>query len=501
MKIMRNSLIEEFRKLSGLDKNKSINEKINDVTKMPIIGHIITKPLGKDYPSKKLAVVDIFNDESGKIYVRNEWYKEHRKVPAIVHSSMVDKFIPINIDEAPIVADPETETEPDTTTPVKPKPPIAPEPNVKPKPKAEIGDQEEINLFFINRGKQLQEAPDFTHPDKQAWIDTGDDVINAMMPDLSDKEQSYLKMITSEQYDLIVAKLEKYAGLNADNFELPKLMSIGFQTLQSVIKTERAHKKDLEEMAVNLVLDQPEFAKVKEAIDEGYLTIKLSLEQPQAGDYKTPEAPEEGELSDEEEFNAMMFDTFKHLDDKAIRRRFSNLMIQGSAVNKLYLYNLIENELKMIDNKLPNQYGILGILAEIGYWATPDGIEQAAAEGSGQAGVSKITPKGEGYELSVKGLTFPYLVHELVKGIYEWFSLRKEFQGIMDKEKISDETRDMLAGPGIYRKVVNMVPVDKQELMPLIQKKLLELQPDDLKKILNGDTDMMNDIINDIERE
>jgi len=64
-----------------------------DVTKMPIIGKIITKPVGP-FESGEYNVVEIIKDDVDRdIYVVNQWYKEGR-VPNIIHSEMVEKFIP-----------------------------------------------------------------------------------------------------------------------------------------------------------------------------------------------------------------------------------------------------------------------------------------------------------------------------------------------------------------------------------------------------------------------
>ena len=69
-----------------------------DVTKMPIIGKIITKPVGP-FESGEYNVVEIIKDDVDRdIYVVNQWYKEGR-VPNIIHSEMVEEFIPGEVSE------------------------------------------------------------------------------------------------------------------------------------------------------------------------------------------------------------------------------------------------------------------------------------------------------------------------------------------------------------------------------------------------------------------
>lgn len=65
-----------------------------DVTKMPIIGKITTKPIGP-FESGEYDIVEIIETEKGPIYVANMWYKEYKRIPQLIHSELVEEFIPI----------------------------------------------------------------------------------------------------------------------------------------------------------------------------------------------------------------------------------------------------------------------------------------------------------------------------------------------------------------------------------------------------------------------
>lgn len=65
-----------------------------DVTTMPVIGKVITKPFGP-FQSGEYDVVEVINTPKGPIYVANKWYKEHKKVPQLIHFEMVEEFIPV----------------------------------------------------------------------------------------------------------------------------------------------------------------------------------------------------------------------------------------------------------------------------------------------------------------------------------------------------------------------------------------------------------------------
>lgn len=94
----------------GIEKNRKMFNKISsyssfvkenelsysgyDVTKMPIIGKIVTNPIGP-FDEANYDVVEIINDPSGNpVYVCNFWYKEYKRIPQLVHSSLVKEFIP-----------------------------------------------------------------------------------------------------------------------------------------------------------------------------------------------------------------------------------------------------------------------------------------------------------------------------------------------------------------------------------------------------------------------
>ena len=68
---------------------ESLTYSGKDVTKMPIIGRILTKKIGP-FEECIYNVVEIINN--GEVYVCNFWYKPN--TPQLIHSSIVEKFEP-----------------------------------------------------------------------------------------------------------------------------------------------------------------------------------------------------------------------------------------------------------------------------------------------------------------------------------------------------------------------------------------------------------------------
>ncbi len=72
--------------------NEMLSYSGGDVTKMPIIGKVITKPIGSFEPGE-YDIVEIIETEKGPIYVANMWYKEWKRIPQLIHSELVQEFI------------------------------------------------------------------------------------------------------------------------------------------------------------------------------------------------------------------------------------------------------------------------------------------------------------------------------------------------------------------------------------------------------------------------
>jgi hypothetical protein len=338
-------------------------------------------------------------------------------------------------------------------------------------------------------GQMLKEA-DVIHPDKKQWIEAGDPEINALLPKLSEKEKSYLRMITSANYKEMVRKIKMYTKVTPTEENLPSLAYAMMGALQRAVAIESAHKQYLEELALTCVFDVPEFKMVEDAYTSDQLRINAKLEPPKAEDLiPNTEAPEGG-LSQAEQMNMDIAQGLSDVTEEQLKRRFANLMTAGGSTLKMHLFAMMNDKLKAIDKDLPTYYGILATMAQLGYWVMPDGIEMAAAgDDASRAGSSQVVPNGDVYTIKARAVVFPYLVHEIVKGVYEWLSLRGEHQDIMKKETIGQETRDMLAGPEVFKIVSSYLPADRQELLPLVQKLMGNLKAREITDVLSKSTE------------
>jgi hypothetical protein len=88
--------IKQFRSWSDKGVSESIDPIMwsgGRVDSMPIIGKAITKPIGP-FEAGEYDIVEIIQDPRGRdIYIANRWYKPG--VPQLIHSELVQEFIPI----------------------------------------------------------------------------------------------------------------------------------------------------------------------------------------------------------------------------------------------------------------------------------------------------------------------------------------------------------------------------------------------------------------------
>jgi hypothetical protein len=77
--------------------NEELSYSGGDVTKMPIIGTITTKPLTYTFgneehiiPSETYSIVEVITDNDKEIYVTNQWYKEYKRIPLLIHGDLVE---------------------------------------------------------------------------------------------------------------------------------------------------------------------------------------------------------------------------------------------------------------------------------------------------------------------------------------------------------------------------------------------------------------------------
>ena len=113
-----------------------------------------------------------------------------------------------------------------------------------------------------------------------------------------------------------------------------------------------------------------------------------------------------------------------------------------------------------------NLYAVTQALMEHAYWIFPD-MEGMAGSGGGQMGQSEFDAETDPPTVKARAVTFPLLVHELVKGVYEVFGThglpddpRQAEMVLGAEDSLPAEIWDSRLGPVFWEKFVNAYPME-----------------------------------------
>jgi len=342
-----------------------------------------------------------------------------------------------------------------------------------------------------NEALDTGESPQLFHKSKQdLYKDTIG--VEAILPNLGPEAQRYIEMVTSESYKQVVTRLSRYINRPAQNIQIPELIGLVMSAIQRVGVIQQGHEKALEKMALDVIFELEEFKLFRDLAHKGVIKFDVKLDTPDLSnaitdnDLQPPENEEEGELSNIEGMNMALKDSFEAIGDGALKRKFANMITQGNAVNKLYLYNLASDKLNEIHKDLVNLYGIISTAVQVLYYATPHIKMDKQMVDMAAAGSVEVVPEDEIYVIKARSQYFPYLIHEIVKGMYDYLSMDLINQQGLDQETVDDETIDIMSGPDLYNRLTKNIPLKKARLTPLIYKLLLKRDQDTIKTVLLG---------------
>jgi len=250
--------------------------------------------------------------------------------------------------------------------------------------------------------------------------------------------------------------------------------------------------------------------------------MRKDSEEPEDEDVLDQFGVEENEAEDDlENFMA----AFEKFDLEKAKRRFINTLIQGASKKGHYMYHLVKDELEKLDPKLLNLYGVLMSVNDLLYWIMPDEMVMKAAEsGQGMEGKEEVDDTTDPPTIKAKGLFFPILIHELLKGVYEVLGT----QGLPDDPKAADmvmasqdtlpyEIWDLRLGPVIWEKFMasyheKLYDDDLREIQNYLFSRFSSLTTDEFfdvaKMIMSGSDDgkkivakMVDEIIEELKSQ
>jgi hypothetical protein len=236
-------------------------------------------------------------------------------------------------------------------------------------------------------------------------------------------------------------------------------------------------------------------------------------------DEDNEENPEQVEVENEIE----IFNELQGLDLEKSKRRMINAIIQGASNKGHYMFHLVPERLQQITGQanILNLYGTLMSINDLTYWQISDDL----IKGLGNSAAGKESAEGPEEEggpgkVIARGINFPVLVHELIKGTLELFALQGRPEGEIDFEDVESsedtlekEMWDLRLGPAIWDRVRSQFPEDiltdenkielqnylLVEIFKLPARKFLVL----IKEVLSGSErgkQMMNELMDGINK-
>jgi hypothetical protein len=214
------------------------------------------------------------------------------------------------------------------------------------------------------------------------------------------------------------------------NEKLMKILQRSKVLIDQLAQDEAPHRAALEKLAVDMV------KKMYPVIDEFGIEIEASL----GNDQLPPSSPPE----EEDEFPSIDLPSTEIMNDEIAKRRLINAITQGAsirgALDKPFMDflnevpdNLLDSyseTLAGIDNSV-DKYGetlkkVFGIFHDEEAIAMFLAMLAGGAGGGDKGGESEAEFDEEEGKLKIRatGLIFPFLVHEIIKGLYEIVSLQ-----------------------------------------------------------------------------
>jgi len=366
--------------------------------------------------------------------------------------------------------------------------------------------------------KRINEAPPIDYgdrpermsPDVEGKINRGETPLsnNPAFPNIQSGQvpQTFEQLIASKRFKDVVDKVKRYTGqqnISGQN-ALMQLQTAMMRSVQTLFQIQANNKEYLENLAVDLVRkemgvrpDQLQYdAKL---VGMGQIDMSGFSKEGEEHDEEEVEQNFQQQEEDVEDF----ITAFERFDIEKAKRRFINALIQGSSKKGHYMFELVRDELDRIDPRLLNLYGIVMSVNDLMYWVLPDEMMDMMMSQSGVGGKEEVDIETDPPTVRARGLFFPILIHELIKGTMEVLGTQglpddpKQAEMVMaSTDTLANEVWDLRLGPVIWEKFLTAYPErlfdeDKKFIQSYLFARFSALSSDEFfnlaKMILRGD--------------
>lgn len=391
------------------------------------------------------------------------------------------------------------------------------------------------NLLSLLKENIEEMAMSFDTPDRpdqglQNKLSQGDTPLKKIpLPtNVEQPNNNFQELLASERYKQVIARVREYTGINTpitgDSNIMP-LAQMMMSAHNEIINTERNHRTQLEQLAVELVMKEM-------GIPEGALQFDakiVGLGEINTDDFNR-EMTQQPNIEPVDIEEDLMTDLEGMTLEKA-KRRLINNMIQGASKKGHYMYHYVTDKIEEITGSedLINQYGVLMSINDTLYWQLSDEqmkMMMGGPEGGGSVGGKEEVDRNTNPPTIVaRGINFPVLVHELIKGTLELFAIQgrptdeegnesEEWGEIESSEDtLEKEVWDLRLGPAIWDRVRNQFPEEiltdenKAELQNYLLVEIFKLPAKQflvfMKEVISGSANgkrLMNELMSGVDQ-
>ena len=329
----------------------------------------------------------------------------------------------------------------------------------------------------IKKGKLLSmitempmefDSPDRPHPDYERKLRSQETPFKKVpFPSTGRENFNFQELLGSESFK---EALNKYKNYNDDNSvvsqnSINKIYTNLSNVLNQITRMESNHKQELENLAIDLV-------KKQFSIPEGVLQFDAKIisnpnDIDTSGfkhDAENEENPDEVNIDFDDQFD---IEDSEMLKLEKSKRRLVNATLQGASRVGQYMFHLVENELSQIlgNTNAPKLYGQMMSMNDLNYWLFPDQLVKQSSKEGPQAGNEEVDRNTEPPTIYARGINFPVLVHELIKGLMEFFALQPQddnnsnyYEKISSEDTITKEDWDLRLGVAIWSRLRRLIP-------------------------------------------
>jgi hypothetical protein len=354
------------------------------------------------------------------------------------------------------------------------------------------------------------DRPERMSPDVEGKINRGETPLskNPAFPDIQGGQvpQTFEQLIASKRFKDVVDKVKRYTGqenISGQN-ALMQLQMVMMRGVQDLFTIQRNNKEYLENLAVDLVRKEMGVRPDQLQYDAKLVGMgEIDME----GFSKEGEEPDDEEIEQnfqqQEEDIEDFITAFERFDIEKAKRRFINALIQGSSKKGHYMFELVRDELDRLDPRLLNLYGVVMSINDLMYWVLPDQMMDMMMSQSSIGGKEEVDIETDPPTVKARGLFFPILVHELIKGTMEVLGTQglpddpKQAEMIMaSTDTLVNEVWDLRLGPVLWEKFLQAYPErlfeeDKKFIQSYLFARFSALSADEFfslaKMILRGD--------------